>query len=133
LAVAITHPAGTRPPMRTRQGTLSFAASSQARIGSGTTEQTTTWKGLASLPRSIIPSINPCLDQPGGCPPTGKSFWWNRDDAMGRDRFGGPKVLQLQTVELGLPVPAEPRAQLTVSPISTYVPRRLTSTIRDDT
>jgi len=48
-----------------------------------------TWKGLASYPRSIIPSTNPCLDQPDGSPPTGKTFWWNRDDAMGRDRLGG--------------------------------------------
>jgi hypothetical protein len=75
--------------MRARQDTLSSAVSSQARIGSGTTELTNTWKGLASHPRNIIPSTNPCLDQPDGSPPTGKNSWWDRDDAMGRDRLGG--------------------------------------------
>jgi hypothetical protein len=105
LDVATTHPASTRPRMRTRQVTLSSAASSQARIGFGTTEQTHTWKGLASHPRSIIPSTNPCLDQPEGSPPTGRTSWWNRDDAMGRDRLEGPEVLRMQIVEFGPPGP----------------------------
>jgi hypothetical protein len=73
-----------RRRMRARRVTRSSVASSQARIGSGTTGPTITWKGLASHPRSIIPSTNPCLDRPGGFPATGKSFWWNRDDVMGR-------------------------------------------------
>lgn len=43
-----------------------------------------TCKGLASHPRCIIPSINPFLDQRDGSPPTGKTFWWDSNDAMGR-------------------------------------------------
>ena len=84
--VATIRPAGTRPRMRTRRVIRSSIASSQVRIGLGATKQTSTRKALDSRRRSIIPSTNPCLDQPERSPPTGKSFWWSRDDATGGDR-----------------------------------------------
>jgi hypothetical protein len=68
--------------MQTRQITMSSAASSQTRIGSGTTEQTNTWKDLISHPPSTTPLTNPCRDRPDGFPPTGKTFWWDHDDAV---------------------------------------------------
>lgn len=76
--------------MRARQDIPSSAASNQARIGSGTTEQTNTWKGLASHPRSIIRSTNPRPDQLDGSHPTGKTFWCHRDHTMGADLPLGP-------------------------------------------
>jgi len=105
LDVATTRPNSTRPRMRTRQVTLSSAASSQARIGFGTTERTNTRRGLASHPRSIIPSTNPCLDPQDGSPPTGKISWSIRDDVDGAShvpnshprRLSGPDALRATT------------------------------------
>jgi hypothetical protein len=88
LAVATTRPASTRRRMPTRQVTLSYAVSNQARNGFGITGPTTTWKGLAWHRRSTIRRTSLCLDQPDGSPPTGKTSWWNRDDALGRHRRG---------------------------------------------
>jgi hypothetical protein len=83
LDVVITHPASTRPRMRTLQVIWSSAVSSQARTGFGTTEQTNTWTGPNSHRRCIIPSINPCPDQPAGSPRTGKTCCV--DEATGAD------------------------------------------------
>ena len=93
--------------MRARQVTLSSAASSQVRIGSGTTEQTNIWKGLGLRPRSIIPWTSPYQDQPDGSPPTGKTFWWGRDLAMGRDSLGVRKSSNTDGRNSGLPEPRD--------------------------
>jgi hypothetical protein len=108
LDVATTRPVSTRPRTPTRQVTPSSAVSSRTRIGFGITEQTNTWKGLTWHPRNIILWTNLCLDRRDRSPPTGKTFWWNRDaplvagpvevpNSSGRVEHG-PRRVQSNTV-----------------------------------
>jgi hypothetical protein len=76
--VATTRPANTPQGMPIRLITLSSAVSNQVRIGFGATGQMNTSMGPLSHPRNIIPSTNPCLDQPARSRPTGKTSWWGR-------------------------------------------------------
>jgi hypothetical protein len=69
--------------MQKRLVTLSYEASSRARIGSGTTKQTSTRKDLVSRPLSIIRSTNLFLVQLGRFQPTGNSSWEGRE--LGND------------------------------------------------
>ena len=87
--VATTRPASMRPGMPTLPGTLSSAALSQVKTGFGATGPTSTRRGPTSHLRNIIPSTNLYPDQPDGFPPTGKTSWWDPDEAMGRRRDDG--------------------------------------------
>ena len=88
LGVVTTRSASMRRCMRARQVTRSSAALSRARRGFGTIAPTSTSKDLAWHHRCTIRSTNLYQDPPAVFRPTGRTFWWNRDDALGRDRLG---------------------------------------------
>jgi len=99
--------------MRTRQGTPSSVASSQAKTGFGTTEQTNTRMGLASHPHNIIPSINRFLGLPNEFQSTGKTCWWNRDEMISASNEANPMV---RSPELDAHEPSECLAIPTSNP-----------------
>jgi hypothetical protein len=82
LGAVTSRRCGMHLHMRAHRVTLSSAASSRARIGSGTTGPMTTWQGLGSLLRIIILSTNPCPDRLERSPQTGRSSWRNREVAV---------------------------------------------------
>jgi hypothetical protein len=88
LVVVTILPVSTPPHMRTRRIILLSGASSRARIGIGTTEQTNTRKDLVSHPHSIIPWTNQCLVQPERFLPTGRSFWSDNHDGVRQSLLG---------------------------------------------
>jgi hypothetical protein len=85
--VVTTHWASTRRRTRTPRTTQLSAASNRAKIGFGTTEPTSTWKGLTSPLRSIIRSTSLCPDHLDGSLPTGRTFWRNHEVSMVRERL----------------------------------------------
>ena len=79
LGAVTIRPSDMQRPMRTHLSTPSSAASSQAKIGSGTIAATNTSMVRLSRLRGIIPSINRFRDQPAAFRLTGRTSWPDGD------------------------------------------------------